>query len=351
VAFSNCARSTIGGQSAEAETPVTTPSGDSNTLYVYTWADYVSEDLSQLFKEKTGIDVIVDAYDSNETMLAKLQAGGGSQYSIIYPSDYMVRQMTDLQLLTALDASRIKGLDTLLDKWKSPVYDSDNAHSIPFTIGTTGLLYNSDVLDGKPEGLEFLWQNKEALAGKMTLLDDVRETMGAVLKMLGYSYNTTDPAEVEMAYQQLLELKSAIASFKTYGWEDQLISGDLAICMSYSTLGNLLPLDHPNLVYVIPQNGTSVWTDTMAIPASAPNIEAAYTWINFMMEPEHARLAVEKLKIATPIVPAIELLPSDVKNNTKLFPTSEMLAKCEGITPVGDAIDLYDKYWTELRSA
>jgi len=121
--------------------------------------------------------------------------------------------------------------------------------------------------------------------------------------------------------------------------------------MNYSIIGNTLPTEHPNLKFVIPSSGTSVWTDTIAIPKTAPNPDAAYAWINFMLEPENAAFAVTKLTFATPNKAAFELLPSALKDNTNLFPTAAMLAKCEGIAPVGDAIDLYDKLWTELKSA
>lgn len=293
----------------------------------------------------------MDVYDSNEAMLAKLQAGGGAQYSVIYPSDYMVRQMIDMNLLTKLDQSKIQGLSGLMDRWQSPPYDPSNAHSIPYAWGTTGIIYNSNLVKTPPQDWNFFWDNKEALAGKFTLVDDVRETMGATLKSLGYSYNATDPAQIEAAYQKLLELKPSIAAFRTFGWEDQLISGDLAACMTYSTLGNLLPKDNPQLTYVIPQSGSSVWTDTVAIPASAPNLEAAYAWINYVLDPENAIYGVEKMNVITPNKLAYDKLPTEIKSDEKRYPTTQLLSVSEGITPVGKALDLYDKYWNDLKGA
>ncbi len=348
VALSNCARNTLNQQST-ASSPVAQT--DSKTLYIYTWADYSSNELYQRFRDKTGIQVIADVYDSNEMMLNKLQAGGGDQYSLIFPSDYTVRQMIDSQLLLPLDQSKLKGFDNIMDRWKSPTYDPNSAHSIAFNWGTTGLLYNTKVVSTEPTDWDFLWQNRDALSGKITLLDDVRETMGAVLKSLGYSYNATEPAQIEAAYQKLLELKPHLASFKTIGWEDQLISGDLAVCMAYSNLGSLLPIENPQLKYVIPQSGTSIWTDTMAIPAKAPNVEAAYTWINFVLEPENGAYAATQLKLGTPNKTAFELLPAEVKSNPFLYPSAEVVKAGEGIQPVGDAINLYEKYWTEVKSA
>ncbi|MBD2460583.1 spermidine/putrescine ABC transporter substrate-binding protein [Oscillatoria sp. FACHB-1407] len=352
LALSNCQRSPSDSAATSPEAPASSPaSPPGEPLHIYTWADYFDEEVYKRFTEKTGIEVVADVYDANETMLAKMQAGGGNQYSILYPSDYMVKQMIELNLLATMDKSRLQGLDQLRDKWQSPPYDPDNAHSIPVSWGTTGFIYNSEVLTTAPEDWDYLWENQDALAGKITLLDDVREVMGATLKSLGYSYNSTNPQELEEAYQKLRELKPAIASFQSFGWEDPLIAGDLILSMTYSILGNALPLDNPNLKYVIPSSGSSVWTDTMVIPTTAPNVDAAYAWINFMLEPENAAYAVERLKFATPSQAAFDLLPGELKDNTNLFPTAEMLAKCEGIASVGDTIDLYDQYWTELKSA
>ncbi|MEM9979625.1 MAG: extracellular solute-binding protein, partial [Cyanobacteria bacterium P01_D01_bin.2] len=212
VGLSNCGR-TIGGEAetAPAEADGAVAAGQaSGELRIYTWADYTDDELAKQFTEATGIDVKIDVYDSNETMLAKLQAGGGDSYSLIYPSDYMVTEMIGLGMLTELDKSRLVGLDKMREKWESPVYDSENSHSIPFSWGTTGLLYNSEVLTTPPTDWDYLWDNRDILARKMTMLDDVRETMGAVLSSLGYSYNATDPAEIEAAYEKLLDLKPSL---------------------------------------------------------------------------------------------------------------------------------------------
>ncbi|MBD0267375.1 MAG: spermidine/putrescine ABC transporter substrate-binding protein, partial [Cyanobacteria bacterium Co-bin8] len=274
--------------------------GGTGTLNIYTWADYVDDELTARFTEETGIRAVVDIYDSNETMLAKLQAGGGNAYSILYPSDYMVAQMLEMDLLTELDQSRIKGKENLLDQWTDPVYDPGNAHSVPYSWGTTGLLYNRELVTGSVEDWSYLWDNKESLSRRITLLDDVRETMGAVLKSLGYSYNSTDPQQLEEAYQRLLEIKPHLAAFRSFGFEEQLLGGDLSVVMSYSVDAIAATLEDERMEYIVPASGSSVWTDAMVIPADAPNADAAYAWINFILQPEISKDAVERLSFATP---------------------------------------------------
>ncbi len=353
VLLSNCRRSISNVDESESgnESPAQATGADSNVLHVYTWADYTDDPLTDLFTERTGIEVVVDIYDSNETMLARMQAGGGDAYSVIYPSDYMVQQMIELGMLNPIDPSRLDGLENLIGQWQNPPYDPDNAHSIPYSWGTTGLLYNRAELDPSPTDWDFLWENQDMLANRMTLLNDVREMMGAVLRSLGYSYNSTDPAEIEEAYNRLLDLKPAVASFQSFGWEDQLLSGDLLLVMSYSVDAIAATLEDENLDYIVPASGSSLWTDAMVIPTTAPNVDAAYQWINFILEPDVSKQAVENLYFATPNQAAYDLLSSELKENTDLFPPEEVLSKCEGIAPVGDATDVYDRYWTQLTSA
>lgn len=354
IVLSNCARNLSNNTAPSAETSPTadgTTATDSKTLYVFSWANYTDDELLKNFKDQTGISVVVDTFDSNETMLAKMQAGGGSAYSIIFPSDYMVEQMIGLNMLMPLDRSRLKGIDGLMPKWQNPVYDPNNAHSVPAVWGTTGLIFDPQRVQEEVKGWDYVWNNVDSLLRRLTMINDVREVFGATLQYLGYSLNSTNPTEIEEAYNKLLEIKPAIAAFMTNGWEDQLASGDLQMSMAYSQDAIVLMEESPNLQYIVPESGSSLWTDTMVIPKSAPNPDAAYEWINFMLEPENSAKLVERLKFATPNEAAFNRLSSEVKNNENLFPPKAILDKCEGIAPVPqDVADLYDRFWTQLTS-
>lgn len=332
--------------------PPASGGGDDGTLHIYTWANYTDDSLAAAFTERTGIPVVIDIFDSNEIMLTRLQAGGGDAYSIIYPSDYMVSEMLDLGLLTELDHSRITGLDNLKARWQNPAYDPNNAHSVPFCWGTTGLLFNREVTPGEPADWDFLWANQEPLSRRITLLDDMRETLGATLKSLGYSYNSNNPDEIKAAYARLLELRPHIASFKTTGFENELLGGDLSVSMAYSSDAIALTLEDNRMEYIIPASGASLWTDTLAIPATAPNLDAAYQWINFMLDPEIASAAVERLFFATANQAAFDQLPTQIQRNEDLYPSEAVLAKSEGIVALDTAsTDLFDQYWTQVTSA
>ena len=347
------AASTLSGCGWTLAEVKTTPNTQvaSDTLYIYTWAGYTDPDLLNRFTQETGIKVVADVFDSNEAMLARIQAGGASAYSVIYPSDYMVQKMVDLGLLTELDHSLILGIEDLFPTFQDPVYDPNNQYSVPISWGTTGLIYNSQKLSTQPEDWGYLWENQDQLAKRFTLLNDVREVMGAALRMLGYSYNSTDPEQIRQAYEKLAQLKPAIASFTTDAWRPQVIVGDLLVAMCYSSDAAEIIPENEDLKYITPDSGSSLWTDTLVIPKSAPNPDAAYKWINFMLQPDIAARIVERLSFATASQPAFEKLPKSLSNDSTLFPPPSVIEKCVGIAPVGEISEVYDLYWTKLTSA
>ena len=329
----------------------TTNKGSSKELYIYTQYGYTDDEILARFTKETGIRTVADVFDSNEAMLARLQAGGAGTYSIIYPSEYMVQKMVELETLTQLDFSHITGIDRLFPRFLNPEYDSGNRHSLPVSWGTTGLIYNKKKLQDVPEDWSYLWEHRKPLSKRMTLLNDIREVMGATLRMLGYSYNSTDPQQIQEAYEKLRELKPSIASFTTDTWRDQMLSGDLLIAMCYSSDANEIMKENEDLQYVLPKSGSSLWIDTIAIPKTAPNPEEAYAWINFMLQPDIAAQICQRLSFSTANKEAFKLLPPEIQNNPSLFPPESLLALCEGLAPVGDFSQVYDRYWTQLTSA
>ncbi len=327
--------------------------GNTNELYIYTWSNYVDDKLLQTFTAQTGIRVKADTFDSNETMLATIQAGKGAIYSIIYPSDYSVDKMIELKLLSDLDPTRLNGVENILPKFQNSAYDPSNRHSIPISWGTTGLIYNTEKLPVAPQDWNYLWQYQQRLARRLTLLNDVREVMGATLRSLGYSYNSTNAQEIKQAYDRLVTLKPAIASFTTDAWKDRILAGDLWVAMAYSSDAVQLINQNPTkpLAYVIPSSGTSLWSDTMVIPKNAPNPNGAYAWINFMLQPSVSSQVTQRLYFATPNQAAYDQLPAPLRDNKSLFPSDALLTKSERISPLEQKIsEAYDRYWTKLTS-
>lgn len=327
--------------------------GSKDELSIYTWESYIDPQLKDTFHTQTGINITADTFESNEIMLATFQAGKGAIYSVIYPSDYKVIEMIEKKLLNPLDRSRLNGLENLLPEFQNSVYDPGNRHSVPISWGTTGLIYNTEALNPAPEDWEDLWRMQSKLNRKMTLISDMREVMGASLKSLGYSYNSKNPNEIKQAYEKLVELKPAITNFTTDAWSDRLLAGELLLAMAFSADAVRLIQSNPDakLRYVIPQSGTSLWSDTIVIPKTAPNPDAAYEWINFMLQPAIAADVTQRLFFATPNQAAYDQLPAPLRNNPSLFPPDAVLKMCERIVPLDtQTTDLYDLYWTKLTS-
>ena len=259
--------------------------------------------------------------------------------------------MVDKDLLAEINHERLIGLENLFPRFQNPSYDRKNRYSIPFNWGTTGLLYNSEKVKDAPQDWDYLWQNKDQLNQRMTLLNDVREVMGATLRMLGYSYNSKNEQEIKKAYEKLKVLKPAIARFDTDAWQNQILAGDLILAMCYSADAVKISQENPKLKYVIPRSGSSLWTDTIVIPKTAPNQAGAYAWINMILQPEIAAQISQRLNISTPNSAGFEQLPKRIQNNVNLFPPESLLKNCERVTPVGDFEDVYDRYWTQLTSS
>lgn len=321
-------------------------------LYLYTWTQYADDkDLLKTFTAQTGIKLFVNLYESNDIMQAKIQAGGGGAYSIIYPSDYAVQKMVEKELLSEIKHDLLVGIDNLFPQFQNPPYDPNNRYSIPFTWGTTGFIYNSEIITTPPDDWEYLWKNREKLNQKMTLLNDTREVFGGTLKMLGYSYNSKNESEIKQAYEKLKELKPSLSGFDTDAWRNKILAGDLLLAMCYSSDAIKLTKENPKLKYVIPKSGTSLWTDTLAILKSAPNITGAYAWINYLLQPEVSAQLSLRQSLATPNRAAFEQLPKQIQTKPTLFPSEEVLAKCERLSPTGEAEEMYERYWTQLTSA
>jgi spermidine/putrescine transport system substrate-binding protein len=331
------------------QAPIVT--GKLDNIHLYTWTSYVDEALLKEFQRQTGVKGISDVMASNEEMLAALQAGKGGIYSVICPSDYTVTQMQQKGYLQALDVSRVDGLETLLPNLKAIGTIDNQRYSVPLTWGTTGLLYNSDKLPDGPTDWEYLWKNQAKLTRRMTLLDDEREVFGAVLHSLGFSQNSEDLGQLKQAYTKLQQLKPSLASFTTDAWRDPLVSGDLWVAMCFSTDATELMKDNPQLRYVIPSSGSTLWVDTMVIPVTAPNPESAYEWINYVLNPERSAQLTQTLGYAPVTQAAMDLLPPALRQDPVKFPGPEAIARCEMMKNLSPAASIaIEKYWTQVKT-
>ncbi len=341
--FSACHRGS--GTAVEAA-----PSGKQRTLHLAIWSNYLSGDFLKAFTAKTGIKVETTIYSSNEELLAKLQAGA-SGYDVAVPSDYMVFTMTKLGLLNDLDPAKLTNLKNLDLRFMGKSFDPKNQYSLPFVWGTTGIAVNRTLYSGSIKGYRDLL-TKEDLKGKFSLLDDVREAIGAALKSQGLSLNTKNPADLEKAKQVLLAARPRVKAF-TSETVAPLATGEIAVAQAYMTdaLQARRKAGGSKIDFILPEEGGTLWVDNLVIPKGAVSIAEAHEFINFILEPSSLVTTATAVYVAPANTAAVSLLPVDFRQDGMLFPAAPQLKRHEMIEDLGDALTAWDRTWTEVKAA
>jgi len=320
------------------------------TLYFLNWADYIPEELVRKFERETGAKVVLDTFESPEAMLAKLKAGADREFSLVVAPDYYVLQMAREGLVAPLDKGRLAGLANLDPFFQDPPYDPGLQYSVPYLWGTTGLAYREDLVRGPVDSYAVLFDPK-AQVGPFLLLDEMRETIGAALRYLGYSVNATDPEALEKAKELLIAAKARSVGFAG-GVEalNRILGGDAAVSLAYS--GDVLQArqEDARLRYAIPKEGGTIWTDALVVLKRGPSQDLAYRFIDFLLRPENAAELAAYTRYATPVAQAVPLLPQEMRQDPTVFPPEEVRAKLEYLKDLGPDIALYDRVWTEVKA-
>jgi spermidine/putrescine transport system substrate-binding protein len=322
-------------------------SPDSN-LHLYTWADYIKPELVQQFEQEHKCKVIIDTFDSNEGMYAKIKAGA-TGYDIIVPSSYMAKIMFDQGMLLALDNAKIPNLANVDPAFLKIAIDPQMHHSAPYMLTYTGIGYLKDkVKDVKPT-----WNmlERQDLRGRMTMLNDMRETIGAALKSLSFSLNSVNDDELAAAKNVVLGWKKNLAKFENEQYKIGLASGEFLLVHGYS--GDILKVKEENeqVEFLIPEEGFSLACDDLVIPKTAKQVDLAHKFINFLHRPEVAAANTEFITYLCPNTPSYALLGDEIKNNPGIFPSQSILSKGEVIQDLGENNQKYTKIWDEIKAA
>lgn len=319
------------------------------TLYIYNWSDYINGELVQQFEEENNCTVILDFFDSNESMYAKIKAGADG-YDIIFPTAYMVQVMAQEGLIEEIDHSEIPNIGNIDEKYLPFSLDETMKYSVPYMLSNSGIGYLSHKV-----GDNFVpsWNvfGDAQFAGRMTMLNDMRETIGAALKYLGYSMNSVNPEELEKAGELVISWKKNLAKFEADLYKNGLVSEEFTVSHGYS--GDVFQLveENENIVYAIPIEGTTISCDSMVILKSAKNKELAYKFINFILTPDVAAKNMEYVYYVAPIKDAYELVDEEVRSEPAIFLSDEMLAKSEVLQDLGENNKLYSDLWDKIKSA
>ncbi len=326
--------------------------GSGNEVYVYNWGEYIDPDTLDMFEEETGIHVVYDEFDTNETMYPKV-AGGASAYDVICPSDYMIKKMSDNGLLQELNFDNIPNAKKNIGAQyfeQSEQFDPGNKYSVPYCWGTVGILYNTTMVDDPVTSWSILWNEK--YADDILMQRSVRDALMVPLKLKGYSMNTLNKDELEEAKELLIEQAPLVQAYVIDEVRDKMIGNEAALGVIYSGEAIYTQRENPDLEYVIPEEGTNVWIDSWVIPKNAPNVANAEKFIDFMCRPDIALLNFEYITYSTPNDAARDLIEDeDIRNSEIAFPDLTKYNNLETYIYIGEEGDeMYNDIWKEIRS-
>ena len=316
-------------------------------INVYNWGDYIDKSVLDDFKKEFGIKVNYDMFETNEDMYIKVKQGG-SNYDVLFPSDYMIERMIREDLLLKIDKDNVPNLDKIDEKFIDLDFDPNNDYSVPYMWGTVGIIYNKTMVDEEVNSWDILWDEK--YEGEIIMLNSQRDTIGIALKKLGYSMNTRNIEELQKAKEELIKQKPLVSAYMGDNIKDAMVAGEGALAVVWSGDAVAMIRDNPDLEYVIPKEGTNLWFDNMVIPNTAENKEGAEKFINFLCRPDIAARNTDYIGYSTPIPEAIEMLPDDIKNSRVAYPSDEEIENVEIFKDPTDIISEYDDIWTTLQS-
>jgi spermidine/putrescine transport system substrate-binding protein len=317
-------------------------------LNIYNWADYMNPDVLKKFEKQYNCRIVLDTFDSNEAMYAKLKAGAKG-YDLIFPTSYMAGIMKEQGMLQPLKHDLIPNLGNLDRKYLALTQDPQMQYGVPYLISITGVGYNKARLGE----LAPTWQlfGRPDVARRCTLLNDMRESIGAALKGLGYSLNTTKDAELAAAQQVLVKWKQNIAKFEVEEALRGLASAEFLLVHAYN--GDILQAmdENKDLAFLVPKEGTSIASDDMVIPANADQVELAHAFINFIHDPANSAENMEFVSYLSPNVEGQKLVSEEFRKNPAIFIDPAVMAKSEVIRDLGKDNDKYTRVWDAVKAA
>jgi spermidine/putrescine transport system substrate-binding protein len=321
-------------------------------LYVFNFTDYLAPVLAERFEREYGVKVVVDFYDHTDAMIAKLLAGGIGQYDLVVASDYAVSVLRTRDLLEPLDRALLPNLANLDTTFRGLPFDPENAYSACYQWGTTGLGIRTDRVAGdRPLDTWRLVFDPTDAVGPFTMLDEPREVIGAALKYLGYSANTVDTLELARAESLLSMQRGRVLAYASAtGGRDLLAAGDALVAQGYSGDMTTARAEIPAVRYVIPREGSTIWTDNMVVPVRARSRYTAGVFINFVLDARNGADLTNYTRFASPNRAALPYVDSALTADPAVFPPPAARARLEVLRDLGAATRLYDAVWTRVMA-
>lgn len=323
-------------------------------LFVYNWGEYISDgsegslDVNKAFEEKYGIKVVYDTFDNNEVMYTKLK-GGGVSYDVVIPSDYMIERMVSENMLQKIDFANVPNYKYIDAKYKNLPFDPNNEYSVPYNVGTIGLIYNTKKVAVAPDSWDALWNPD--YAGQILMINNPRDAFAIAHAILGIDCNTTDEADWEAGARKLKEQKALVQSYVNDEVYNKMESGEAALAPYY--VGDFLTMraNNPDLAFVFPKEGVNFFVDSMCIPQGAKNKAAAELYINFLLEPDVALANAEYICYASPNTAVTSNPDYSLAGNEYIYPPDSAGIKTSIYRNLPqDTLNLMSSLWDDVKN-
>lgn len=321
-------------------------------LVISNWDGYMAPDAMDAFKTASGVSGEVVVHATNEEIMGKLVASGGKGYDVVFVSSPFAEVLNKLGLAEPIDHSKVPNLANLYAEAAALSYDPGNTFSVPYTWGTTGLCYRSDLVKAEPSSWNDLLAPSDDLKGKTTMLATDRWLLAAGQLAKGYSVNETDPAKMEEVKNLLISAKKTLLAYDDTTFYSKLVSGEALMVQAWDGWCNYGIGENKDIKYVIPKEGSDLWIDTMVVMKASENKDGAFKFIDFILDAKNHAWAAENILYKVPNKAAMESLPPELATQyaNMAMPVSD-LVKFEALRDVGDAQRDYSRIVSEIKAA
>ncbi len=320
-------------------------------LVVSNWDGYMAPDIVETFKAATGLEADVVVQATNEEIMGKLIASGGKGYDVAFVSSPFAEILQNLGLIETLDHAKLPNIANLYPEATALAYDPGNSFSVPYAWGTTGLCYRSDLM-AEPTSWKDLLSPAAEIAGKTTMLGTDRWLLAAGFLARGYSVNETDPAKLAEVTADLIAAKKTLLAYDDTTFYSKLVSGEAVLVQAWDGWCNYGIGENPAIKYVIPSEGSDLWIDTMVILKASEHKDAAYAFVNYILDAKVHGWAAENILYKVPNKPAMEALPAAMLTQyPNMAITPQSLVTHEELRNVGDAQRDYSRAVNEIKAS
>ena len=325
--------------------------GKKEQVYVYSWGDYLDPEVLKTFEQETGIHVVLDEFDTNESMYPRV-AEGAVHYDVICPSDYMIQKMIGNNLLQPLDFSKLPDAKKYIGEEffnQAKTFDPGNKYAVPYCWGTVGIIYDKTKVTEPVDSWNILWDEK--YKGQILMQDSARDALMIPLKLMGKSMNETDKDVLAQAQEMLKKQKPLVQAYVVDEVKEKLIGSEAAMGVVFSGEALIILQENPNMAFAVPKEGTNFWIDGWVITKDAQNVDAAHKFINFMCRPDIAVRNFDYLGYSTPNIAVKDLEENEeYKNSPIAFPSPDVYKDQETYKYLGNQMDeYYNNLWMQVK--